>query len=169
MTVFFIDAVKKAPYIAQLEEGTDLQKWFAEHGYQPESYSISGAVHLLEKNGRTHSLLISSVDLPNLTSAIWSAECGECKAAVKKYGKKTPKGLKVMLGVPVTVLCYVGEDPADVVMREVMLDEHDTLIFIGNPKDCYAQDEKFFAEEIVDGHISYIIEQIVFDNTPDKK
>lgn len=169
MTVFFIDANTKAPYIAQIDDDTNIQEWFTEHGYQPASYSISGALHLLEKNGTPHHLLIEAVDLPNLTTSIWCAEHEECKAIVKKYGKKTSKGLKITLGVPITVLCYVEEEPFDVVMREVMLDEHGTLIFIGNPKDAFAQDEKYFAEEIVDGHMSYIIEQIIFDNTPDEK
>jgi len=154
----------------------DIEQFLAEHDYSLNNISWMAApidfvpvqfhnYGICQTNGEelrvTHHARLKDFSIYDSVQEIKHREQEELKEALRLHGDKVDDGYEWHFeGECPIVAAYDYDEPCDVVILSVRVDKDGDLIIIGDEKNDRGNTHEIYEEDIVAGHIDFIISEI---------
>lgn len=160
----------------QMVEEDGIEVFLAEHDYSLNNISWMAApidfvpvqfheYGICQTNGKemsiTHHARLKDFSIYDSVQEVKKREQEELAEALRRYGKKEDDGFEIHFeGECPIVAAYNYDEPCDVVILSVRVDNEGYLTIIGDEKNDRGNEHEIEADDIFAGHIDFIISEI---------
>ena len=89
-------------------------------------------------------------------------EISELKAKVSQYGKLNSDGNKEYVFEDKPIIAgYLNDEPCDITINSVILEEEKYLTLVGNDKDGFLEKQNISTDDIFKGHLEFVTGGII--------